>query len=89
MIAVVVLIALFVAATQVYTNVLWFEQLGYLKVFVTQNLAAIGLFVVSALVVAGLMFLSLWLAYRHRPGAVRSRTPCASTSRPWTRCARS
>ncbi|MCR4526132.1 UPF0182 family protein [Kocuria rhizophila] len=66
-IAVVVLIALFVAATQVYTNVLWFEQLGYLKVFITQNLAAIGLFVVSALIVAGLMFLSLWLAYRHRP----------------------
>ncbi|MDN5631277.1 UPF0182 family protein [Kocuria sp.] len=66
-IAVVVLIALFVGFTQVYTNVLWFQQLGYLRVFVTRNLAVIGLFVVAALIVAGLMFLSLWLAYRNRP----------------------
>lgn len=66
-IAVVVLIALFVGFTQVYTNILWFEQLGYLRVFITRNLAVIGLFVVAALIVAALMFLSLWLAHRHRP----------------------
>ncbi|WHF22739.1 hypothetical protein QJS66_22515 [Kocuria rhizophila] len=35
-----------VAATQVYTNAL-VQQLGDLKAFVTQNLATIGLFVVS------------------------------------------
>nr|WP_314315966.1 UPF0182 family protein [Kocuria rhizophila] len=66
-IAVVVLIALFVGFTQVYTNILWFEQLGYLQVFITRNLAVIGLFVAAALIVAALMFLSLWLAHRHRP----------------------
>ncbi|WP_344224178.1 UPF0182 family protein [Kocuria atrinae] len=66
-IAVVVLIAAFVGFTQVYTNILWYDQLGYLRVFVTQNLTVIGLFIVSALIVAGLMFLSLWLAYRSRP----------------------
>ncbi|WP_058956229.1 UPF0182 family protein [Kocuria rhizophila] len=66
-IAVVVLIALFVGFTQVYTNILWFEQLGYLRVFITRNLAVIGLFVAAALIVAALMFLSLWLAHRHRP----------------------
>lgn len=66
-IAVVVLIAAFVGFTQVYTNILWYDQLGYLRVFVTQNIAVISLFIVSALVVAGLMFLSLWLAYRSRP----------------------
>lgn len=66
-IAVVVLIALFVGFTQVYTNILWFEQLGYLRVFVTRNLAMIGLFIISAVIVATLMFLSLWLAYRNRP----------------------
>ena len=71
-IAVVVLIALFVGFTQVYTDVLWFEQLGYLRVFVTRNLSVIALFVVSALIVAALMFLSMWLAHRSRPrdGAV-------------------
>ncbi|MDN5701314.1 MAG: UPF0182 family protein, partial [Kocuria sp.] len=63
----VVLIAAFVGFTQVYTNILWYDQLGYLRVFVTQNLTVIGLFIVSALIVAGLMFLSLWLAYRSRP----------------------
>lgn len=66
-ISVVVLIALFVGFTQVYTNILWFEQLGYLRVFITRNLAVIGLFVAAALIVAALMFLSLWLAHRHRP----------------------
>ncbi|WP_144827352.1 UPF0182 family protein [Kocuria rhizophila] len=66
-IAVVVLIALFVGFTQVYTNILWFEQLGYLRVFITRNLAVIGLFIAAALIVAALMFLSLWLAHRHRP----------------------
>ncbi|MDO4918900.1 UPF0182 family protein [Kocuria sp.] len=66
-IAVVVLIALFVGFTQVYTNILWFEQLGYLRVFVTRNLAMIGLFVAATLVVAVLMFLSMWLAHRSRP----------------------
>ena len=66
-IAVVVLIAAFVGFTQVYTNILWFEQLGYLRVFITRNLAVIGLFVVAALIVAALMFVSLLLAYRLRP----------------------
>ena len=66
-IAVVVLIAAFVGFTQVYTNILWFEQLGYLRVFITRNLTVIGLFVVAALIVAALMFVSLLLAYRLRP----------------------
>ena len=66
-IAVVILIAAFVGFTQVYTNVLWYSQLGFLRVFVTRNAVMIGLFVVAALLVAGAMFVSLWLAYRTRP----------------------
>lgn len=67
MIAVVILIAAFVGFTQVYTNVLWYNQLGFLRVFITRNAVMIGLFVVAALLVAGLMFVSLWLAHRTRP----------------------
>ncbi|ROZ62632.1 UPF0182 family protein [Kocuria soli] len=61
------LIAAFVAFTQIYTDVLWFRQIGYLKVFVTQNVARAVIFVVAALLVAVLLWLSLWLAHRHRP----------------------
>ena len=47
-IIVVALIAAFVAFTQVYTEILWFDQLGYLNVFATQNIARAGLFLVAA-----------------------------------------
>nr|WP_246179861.1 UPF0182 family protein [Kocuria coralli] len=67
MIIVVALIAAFVAFTQLYTEVLWFRQLGFLNVFVTQNIARGAIFVVAALIVAGLLWLSLWLAHRNRP----------------------
>ena len=32
-----VLIALFVFGTQIYTDVLWYDQLGFLNVFVKEN----------------------------------------------------
>ncbi|WP_081993502.1 UPF0182 family protein [Kocuria sp. ZOR0020] len=64
---VVALIAAFVAFTQLYTEILWFSQVGYLNVFVTQNVARAVIFVVAALVVAALLWLSLWLAHRNRP----------------------
>ena len=34
---VLVLVAAFVGLTQLYTDVLWYDQLGYLSVFVTEN----------------------------------------------------
>ncbi|MCT1601522.1 UPF0182 family protein [Kocuria sp. p3-SID1428] len=66
-IIVVALIAAFVAFTQVYTEILWFDQLGYLNVFATQNIARAGLFIVAALLVAGLLWTAMRLAYRNRP----------------------
>lgn len=67
MIIVIALIAAFVAFTQVYTEVLWFQQLGFLEVFATQNIARVILFVVAALIVAALLWISMRLAHRHRP----------------------
>lgn len=64
---VVALIAAFVAFTQLYTEILWFNQVGYLKVFMTHNIARVVIFVVSAAIVTFLLWLSLWLAHRHRP----------------------
>ena len=63
----VALIAAFVAFTQVYTEILWFDQLGYLNVFATQNIARAGLFVVAAALVAALLWISMRVAYRSRP----------------------
>ena len=64
---VLVLVAAFVGLTQLYTDVLWYDQLGYLSVFVTENVTKIVIFVVAAVLVAALMFASLFLAYRSRP----------------------
>lgn len=66
-IIVAVLIAAFVAFTQVYTEILWFSQVGYLKVFVTQNIARVAIFAIAALTMAFLLWISLRLAYKHRP----------------------
>ncbi|MCT1590063.1 UPF0182 family membrane protein, partial [Kocuria palustris] len=66
-IIVVALIAAFVAFTQVYTEILWFDQLGYLNVFATQNIARAGLFLVAAALVAALLWISMRVAYRSRP----------------------
>jgi uncharacterized membrane protein (UPF0182 family) len=66
-VVVLALVAAFVGATQLYTDVLWYDQLGYLSVFVTENLVKATIFVVSAVLVAALMFASLYLAYRSRP----------------------
>ncbi|OLT06806.1 hypothetical protein BJF77_15240 [Kocuria sp. CNJ-770] len=64
---VLVLVAAFVGLTQLYTDVLWYDHLGYLSVFFTENATKIAIFVVSAVLVAALMFASLFLAYRSRP----------------------
>ncbi|MFI7496480.1 UPF0182 family protein [Kocuria sp. M4R2S49] len=66
-VVVLVLVAAFVGLTQLYTDVLWYDQLGYLSVFVTENVTKIIIFVVAAVLVAVLMFASLFLAYRNRP----------------------
>ena len=61
-----------VSLSGVYTDVLWFDQLGYLNVFTTNIAAQVLSFAVPAI----LMWLATWgalaLAYRNRPIYVRS-----------------
>lgn len=52
---------------EVWTDVLWFRQLGFLSVFRTELLARAGLFVVGGAVMAGGVLASLVFAYRSRP----------------------
>jgi uncharacterized membrane protein (UPF0182 family) len=56
-----------VAASKVWTEVLWFRQLGFLNVFTTQWLARIALFLVGLVVMGLIVWLSMWIAYKSRP----------------------
>src|SRR5690625_1721297 len=67
LVSVAILLIAFISFTQVYTEVLWFRQLDATKVFrtmwVTRGLTFLAGFVLMAVPV----WVSLHLAYRHRP----------------------
>ena len=73
---VIALIIAFVAATQVYTEVLWYDQVGYLTVFLRENGIKVGVFLAAAVLMAFVVWLSMRLAWRHRPAR-----PAAGRSR--------
>lgn len=62
-----VIVVAFVFVTQVYADVLWYQQLGYLDVFITENVTQILLFLSTFLVVGASIYFSLRVAYRSRP----------------------
>ncbi len=64
---VAVIVIAFVYLSQVYADVLWYNQLGFLEVFVTENLTRIVLFLVAFLVMAAAVYFSLRIAFRNRP----------------------
>ncbi|MHA7281635.1 UPF0182 family membrane protein [Arthrobacter sp. TMS2-4] len=64
---VAVIVIAFVYLSQVYADVLWYNQLGFLEVFVTENLTRIVLFLVAFLVMAAAVYFSLRIAFRTRP----------------------
>ena len=73
-IALVILVgigAILFSVADLYTNVLWFDQLGFLNVLTTQIFAQSALFTASAVSFALITGISLWLAYRFRPVYIR------------------
>ncbi|HET9656615.1 MAG TPA: UPF0182 family protein [Kineosporiaceae bacterium] len=62
-----VLVVGMVILAQIWTDVLWFRQLGYVAVYRTEMLTRIGLFVAGGLVMAGAVLASLMFGYRSRP----------------------
>ena len=79
---VAVLIAAFVGASQVYTDWLWFDQLGYSTVFTTQILLKAAVFVVAALVVSVPLWTSMSYAVRHADVAPDSEKKPQATPNP-------
>jgi len=63
---VVLLIAFFVFAS-LYSEVLWFEQLGFVNVLLTQWGASAGFFVAGFIAMAVPVWLAIEIAYRRRP----------------------
>lgn len=66
-IIVVALVIAFVYISQVYTEVLWYKQLGYIGVFVRENIIKIAVFAVGAVVMGLALWLSLRFAWTRRP----------------------
>lgn len=66
-IIVVALVIAFVYVSQVYTEVLWYNQIGYVGVFLRENLIKIAVFLVGALVMGLAIWLSLRIAWSKRP----------------------
>ena len=71
LIVLVVIGAILLSVADLYTDVMWFDQLGYLSVLATQILSQIGLFAASAIIFGLITGLSLGLAYRFRPVYIR------------------
>jgi uncharacterized membrane protein (UPF0182 family) len=64
---VVVIGAILLRIAGLYTDVLWFDHLGFLSVLSTQIFAQAALFTVSALAFTLITGLGLWLAFKFRP----------------------
>lgn len=69
-IIIAVLLGAFVASAGFYADVLWYNQLGYSEVFWTERISRAAIFAVAFLVMGLLVWLSLFLAFRHRPRSV-------------------
>ena len=64
---IVAIAAVLLAGAGVYTDLLWFGQIGYSEVFTTQIYAQGAVFIVAAVAFGGLTGLSFNIAYRNRP----------------------
>ncbi len=67
LIVVAVLVIGFVYFSQVYADVLWYNQLGFLEVFVKENLTRIALFAAAFVIMAVCVYFRIRAAYSSRP----------------------
>ncbi len=62
-----VLVVLLLGLASIWTDVLWYSQLGYTAVFRTTLITQTGLFAAAGLITAACVFASMYVAYRSRP----------------------
>ncbi len=73
--AVVLLLLFGPRIVDAYVDWLWFGELGYRSVFTTKLVTRLVVFLVAAVVMAGIVFAALALAYRMRPVFVPTTGP--------------
>lgn len=66
------LVAVYAVFTMVWTDKLWYDAVGYSQVFNTFLWTQVGLFAVFGLIMAALVGLNIWLAFRLRPKTRRT-----------------
>ena len=67
-VSIVILVGLFTAfaaAASVYTDFLWFDQLGFKGVFTTQIIAQVASFAVAALISGLVIWFTVWSSLVH------------------------
>jgi len=57
----------FIFFANVWTDVLWYRQLGFFEVFVTENLSRIGIFLAGFVIMFLAVFFAIRVAYHARP----------------------
>ncbi|HKS02561.1 MAG TPA: UPF0182 family protein [Arthrobacter sp.] len=67
LIVVALVVVGFIFFANVWTDVLWYQQLGYFEVFLTENLARIGIFAAGFLLMFAAVFYAIRIAYHARP----------------------
>ena len=69
-IAIIILVVLgviLVSSAGIYTDFLWYQQLGFAKVFTTNIVAQVQLFFAAAITAGLFMWLAIWVAFKFRP----------------------
>ena len=74
-IGLLVLFGIFSFGRGVYTDLMWFESLGFRPVFVTVTVTRISLFIIGTLSTAIILTASLWVAHRFSVGEVNLPLP--------------
>ncbi|MBT2554392.1 UPF0182 family protein [Arthrobacter sp. ISL-5] len=67
LIVVALVVVGFIFFANVWTDVLWYQQLGFFEVFLTENLARIGIFAVGFAIMFAGVFYAIRIAYHARP----------------------
>ncbi|WP_255770088.1 UPF0182 family membrane protein [Pseudarthrobacter sulfonivorans] len=67
LIVVALVVVGFIFFANVWTDVLWYRQLGYFEVFLTENLSRILIFLVGFALMFAAVFFAIRIAYRARP----------------------
>nr|WP_222437638.1 UPF0182 family protein [Quadrisphaera sp. RL12-1S] len=81
LVGVAVLVLLVSLVASVATEVLWFRQLGFSRVYLTQLALRVGLFLVAGALMAAATAVSMTTAYKNRPVYAPVPGPAASLDR--------